>query len=30
LPPSIVSSTLLTLEIRGLIQRLAGNRYVRG
>jgi DNA processing protein len=29
LPPSIVSSTLLTLEIRGLIRQMAGNRYVR-
>ncbi len=29
LAPSIVSSTLLTLEIRGLIQQLAGQRYVR-
>jgi DNA processing protein len=29
LPPSIVSSTLMTLEIRGLIQQLAGQRYVR-
>lgn len=29
LPPSIVSSTLLTLEIRGLIEQLAGQRYVR-
>ena len=29
LPPSIVSSTLLTLEIRGFIQQLAGQRYVR-
>jgi DNA processing protein len=29
LPPSVVSSTLLTLEIRGLIQKMAGNRYVR-
>jgi DNA processing protein len=30
LPPSIVSSTLMTLEIRGLIRQLAGQRYVRG
>jgi len=30
LPASVVSSTLLTLEIRGLISRLAGQRYVRG
>ncbi len=30
LPASIVSSTLLTLEIRGLIQQLSGQRYVRG
>jgi DNA processing protein len=29
LPPSIVSSTLLTLEVRGLIQQVAGQRYVR-
>lgn len=29
LPPSIVSSTLLTLEIRGFIQQLAGQRYAR-
>jgi DNA processing protein len=29
LAPSIVSSTLLTLEIRGLIRQLAGQRYVR-
>ncbi len=29
LAPSIVSSTLLTLEIRGLIRQMAGNRYVR-
>jgi len=29
LPPSIVSSTLLTLEIRGLLRQLAGQRYVR-
>jgi DNA processing protein len=29
LPPSIVSSTLLTLEIRGLIRQTAGNRYSR-
>jgi predicted Rossmann fold nucleotide-binding protein DprA/Smf involved in DNA uptake len=28
LPPSIVSSTLMTLEIRGLIRQLAGQRYV--
>lgn len=30
LPASIVSSTLLTLEIRGLAKQLAGRRYVRG
>jgi DNA processing protein len=29
LAPSIVSSTLLTLEIRGLVQQLAGQRYAR-
>jgi DNA processing protein len=29
LPASIVSSTLLTLEIRGLISQVAGNRYHR-
>ena len=29
LAPSIVSSTLLTLEIRGLIRQMAGNRYVK-
>lgn len=29
LPPSIVSATLLTLEIRGLIEQLAGQRYVK-
>jgi len=29
LAPSIVSSTLLTLEIRGLIQHLPGQRYAR-
>jgi len=28
LPASIVSSTLLTLEIRGLLQQLSGQRYV--
>jgi len=28
LPPSIVSSTLMTLEIRGLIRQLPGQRYV--
>lgn len=30
LPPSIVSSTLLTLEIRGMIRQTPGQRYVRG
>jgi DNA processing protein len=30
LPPSIVSSTLMTLEIRGLIRQLPGQRYVAG
>lgn len=30
LPPSIVSSTLMTLEIRGLIRQVPGQRYVRG
>ncbi len=30
LPASIVSSTLLTLEIRGLIQQVSGQRYLRG
>jgi DNA processing protein len=29
LPASVVSSTLLTLEVRGLIQQLPGQRYVR-
>jgi DNA processing protein len=29
LPSSVVSSTLLTLEIRGLIKRLPGQNYVR-
>lgn len=29
LPPSIVSSTLLTLEIKGTVLQLAGQRYVR-
>jgi len=29
LPPSIVASTLLTLEVRGLVRQLSGQRYVR-
>ncbi len=29
LPASVVSSTLLTLEIRGLVRKANGNRYVR-
>ncbi|MHC4788680.1 MAG: DNA-processing protein DprA [Planctomycetota bacterium] len=29
LPPSIISSTLLTLEIRGLVEQQAGQRYVK-
>ena len=30
LAPSIVSSILLTLEIRGLVKQIPGHRYVRG
>ncbi len=30
LPVSVISSTLMSLEIRGLVTRLEGNRYVRG
>jgi len=30
LPASVVSSTLLTLEIRGLVRQLPGQRYARG
>jgi len=29
LPPSVVASTLLTMEIRGLLRQVAGQRYVR-
>ncbi len=29
LPPSIISSILLTLEIRGLVRQRAGQQYVR-